>query len=184
MRTVESLAWLWGLRKPGHIQNIFQKIRYGETIYKVTRLPSQDKIMDMWGHNQTLIDIVVERKGRISQREIARAFRDRTGVPVATSTVVRALKAMKAEVARRRYKPLLSPAHRMARYFFGSKHINDRFEYTVDIDDKWFYMVRVKGFVWILPDYMDRGKIKSSCAQQTLHYEGNVPCRGFETAME
>lgn len=159
--SVTSLAWLWGLRSPGHIRNIFQKTRYGETIYKITRLPSTDKIMDVWAHNQELIKIVVDRKGRISQREIARAFRENTGVQVATSTIVRALKAMKAEVARRRYKPLLSPAHRMARFFFGAKYIDDRFLYTCDVDEKWFYVVRVKGFVWILPDYMDACKVKA-----------------------
>ena len=48
----------------------------------------------------------------------------------------------------------------MQRYVFGSKYSDCSWKYWVDVDEKWFYVVRVKGFVWVLPGYMDVDKVK------------------------
>ena len=36
-----------------------------------------------------------------------------------------------------------------------------RWDRWIDIDEKWFYVVVIKGFVWVLPDYMDPSDICS-----------------------
>lgn len=35
-----------------------------------------------------------------------------------------------------------------------------RWDNWIDIDEKWFYVVCLKGFVWYLPDYMDLSTVQ------------------------
>ena len=58
-------------------------------------------------------------------------------------------------ITKRRYIPLLRQHHEVARYFFGTQHLQNRWDNWIDVDEKWFYVVSIKGFVWFLPDYMD-----------------------------
>ena len=41
-----------------------------------------------------------------------------------------------------------------------ARHIDERYPNWINLDEKWFYVVRIKGFVWILPDYMDEKHVK------------------------
>ena len=56
-----------------------------------------------------------------------------------------------------------------ARRFFGAKHLKTRWHNWIDLDEKWFYVVRIKGFVWIIPDYMDADVIKSLPVESKRH---------------
>lgn len=55
---------------------------------------------------------------------------------------------------------MLNDIHKVQRYMYGSKYLDCRWKYWVDIDEKLFYVVRVKGCVWVLPGYIDPDKVK------------------------
>ena len=143
--SLQDLAWRWGLKSEGHITNIWKKIRYGRTIFRLPRIYEVDRIMNDFKYEQKLISIVVESKGRVSKRRIGAKFREQTGSKVSDSTLIRKLKAIKVLVKRRRYKPALTQTHEWTRYFFGCRYKDQRFRTWIDIDEKWFYVVRIKG---------------------------------------
>ena len=155
---VADLAWDYGVTQ-ATVHNTYNSIRHGKTVFRKPRV-YDDCIMDSLENHLALIDIVVDNKGRLSKRRMAEKFARATGTHVCCDTLVRHLKTLKAQVARRRYCPQLTETHKMQRYVFGSKYSDNRWKYWVDVDEKWFYVVRVKGFVWILPGYMDVDKIK------------------------
>ena len=155
---VATMAWDFGVA-PGTVATIYSDIRHGKTVFRKERF-YDDKIMDVLENHFALIDIVVDAKGRLSKRRMAAKFERATGLTVSSDTLVRHLKQMKAEVARRRYAPQLTETHKMQRYVYGCKYLDCRWKNWVDVDEKWFYVVRVKGFVWVLPGYMDADKIK------------------------
>ena len=37
----------------------------------------------------------------------------------------------------------------------------------MDVDEKWFYVVSIKGFVWYLPDYMDPSVLRLPVESKT-----------------
>jgi len=158
--SLEDLAWRWGVKSTSHLKNIHHEIRYGDTVFRLPRIYVKDKIMDDFNNQTILVNIVVESKGRISKRQIGTKFGEQTGTSISNSTLVRKLKDLKVAVKRRRYKPMLTKTHKWTRYFYGCRHVNERYHSWVDLDEKWFYVVRIKGFVWILPDFMDEKHIK------------------------
>jgi len=123
-------------------------------------VPLLDKICDAWDVEQALVSILVKRKGRVNKRSLSRLVKEETGKEISTSSLVRKLKDLKVEVKRRRYAPLLTPVHKLTRYYYGAKWADERYRFWIDLDEKWFYCVRIKGFVWILPEYMSRKMIK------------------------
>ena len=143
-----------------HMGVIYKKIRFGQTVFRLPRSYVADRIMDDFNMEQALIHILVDNKGRVSRRRIGRKFRDATGTNVSDGTLVGKLQELKCLVKRRRYKPKLTETHEWTRYFFGARHHKERYHAWIDIDEKWFYVVRVKGWVWILPDYMDEKQLK------------------------
>lgn len=151
---VAALAWKWGV-SPHQPRRYWVKNLFGSNIYRLNRIPSLDRVMDNPHLEKVLIGIIVERKGRVSLRNMHRIFNQRAGTNFGLSTLHRKLVDMKALVKKQKYTPKLTPVHKLARYYYGGKHFNQRYRYWVDIDEKWFFVVRVRGFVWILPDHMD-----------------------------
>ena len=151
---VSALAWRWGLsiHQPRRywIKNLF-----GQNIYRLKRLPVLDRIMDNPHLERVLIGILKKRKGRVSLRNMTKLFAEKSGVDVSQNTLWRKLHEMKVIVTKQQYTPMLTPVHKLTRYFYGGKLLRERFRFWVDIDEKWFYVVRCRGFVWILPNHMD-----------------------------
>ena len=158
--SLDDLAWRWGVKSASHIKIVHKKIRFGSTVFRLPRIYVKDRIMDDFNNQEALVNILVEAKGRISKRRIGAKFRKQTGKSISDSTLVRKLKDLKVMVKRRRYKPVLTKTHKWTRYFYGCKYVNERYHNWIDLDEKWFYVVRIKGFVWILPDYMDAKHIQ------------------------
>ena len=131
----------------------------GKTVFRKPRIYN-DNLMDSLENHLALIEIVVDAKRRLSKRRMAAKIFRQTGVNISADTLVRQLKTLKVEVCRRRYCPQLTELHKVQRYVFGSKYNEERWKYWLDVDEKWFYVVRIKGFVWILPDYMDAKHIQ------------------------
>ena len=158
---VSKLAWQWGLNCHGKcIRDNFRKGRYGKTIGILKRTTLKDKICDSFVIENTLIDILVKKKGRVNKQRLPVLLRKQTGVTVSPNTIVRKLRELKVIVKRRRYCLILTPVQKLTRYYFGAAHSKERFRYWIDLDEKWFYCVRIKGFVWILPEYMSAKLIK------------------------
>ena len=99
-------------------REIHHNIQYGNTVSRLPRIYVKDRIMDDFNNQTTLINIVVESRGRISKRRIGTKFREQTGTSISTSTLVRKLKDLKVAVKQRRYKPCLTKTHKWTRYFF------------------------------------------------------------------
>ena len=151
---VTALAWRWGvsIKQP---RRYWIKNMFGKNIYRLKRLPCLDRIMDNPHLEQVLIGILKTKKGRVSIRRTTKLFQEKSGVNVSMSTLLRKLHEMKAIVTKQQYVPMLTPVHKPTRYFYGGKLLRERFRYWVDIDEKWFFVVRCRGWVWILPDHMD-----------------------------
>ena len=151
---VTALAWRWGvsIKQP---RRYWIKNMFGKNIYRLKRLPCLDRIMDNPHLEQVLIGILKTKKGRVSIRRTTKLFQEKSGVNVSMSTLLRKLHEMKAIVTKQQYVPMLTPVHKLTRYFYGGKLLRERFRYWVDIDEKWFFVVRCRGWVWILPDHMD-----------------------------
>jgi hypothetical protein len=157
--SVANLAWDFGVNK-STVFATYGRIRHGKTVFRKPRIYN-DNLMDSLENHLALIEIVVDAKGRLSKRRMAAKFFRQTGVNISADTLVRHLKTLKVEVCRRRYCPQLTEVHKVQRYVFGSKYNEERWKYWLDVDEKWFYVVRVKGFVWVLPGYMNADDVKS-----------------------
>ena len=118
-----------------------------KTVFRLPRIYVKDRIMDDFNNQKTLINIVVESKGRISKRRIGTKFREQTGTSISISTLVRKLKDLKVAVKRCRRKSCLTKTHKWTRYFFGCRHIDERYHNWINLDEKRFYMVRIKELV-------------------------------------
>lgn len=157
--TVSRLAWLWGCTSKS-IRAVYCHVKYGDDLdEQVDR--SKEGVLDQPKNHAALIAIVVHRRGRVNKRKLARMFEDKTGIKVHCSTIYRHLKKHDLEVKRRRYVPKLREHHKSWRYMYGNNHLRQSWEHWVDLDEKWFYVVRIKGWVWILPGYMDPDDIKA-----------------------
>ena len=64
------------------------------------RLDTTDCIMDTLENHLALVELVVEKKGNTSKRRLAAAFAQKTGRKVSETTLIRALKALKASELR------------------------------------------------------------------------------------
>ena len=134
---VKRLTWLWGLKGPNTVRTIYMQVRYGTTIYRASRTPFKDRILDVFEREQALIGILVKKKGRLTAEQIGNLFREQTRLNVSTSTIIRKLKELKVEVCRRRYRPMLTPACRQCRFLFGAKYSKERWRHWIDLDEKW-----------------------------------------------
>jgi len=172
--SVVSLAWDFGV-STGTVYTTWDRIRHGKEVFRKPRV-YDDCIMDSLENHLALIDIVVDNKGRLSKRRMATKFLDKTGILVSSDTLVRHLKSLKARVTKRRYCPQLTELHKMQRYVYGAKYLDCRWKYWVDVDEKWFYVVRVKGFVWVLPGYIHgcRQDQEDPGAKQKIYHESDV----------
>jgi hypothetical protein len=139
--TVQSLAWIWGLYTTNTIREIYYKFKYGDTIFNQRGRATRDKIMDVLTNHETVISILVNRKGRVSGRRLAAAFKIATGLAVARSTLVRHLKGLGLEICRRRYSPVLTETHKVTRHRFGTKYRHEKFDRWIDLDEKWLVFV-------------------------------------------
>ena len=138
--TVSSLAWQWGMCSKT-VRNIFFKFKYGATVFSQTGRSTGEKIMDILANNEAVIKILVDKKGRVSGRRLQVAFKNMTGIAVSRQTLVRHLKTMNLEIARRRYCPKISPTHKQTRHRFGSKYLHDNFDRWIDLDEKWYLFI-------------------------------------------
>ena len=157
--SVKRLAWLWGCSE-ATIRNVYSHVLYGDDLDAKADC-SRASVLDNPEYHATLIRLVVHRRGRVNKRKLAHMFFDETGVKVHCDTIYRHLKKHDLLIKRRRYTPKLHEQHKLARYMFGHQHLGQRWGHWVDLDEKWFYVVRIKGWVWILPGYMDPDDIQS-----------------------
>lgn len=104
--SVARLAWDFGVTAHT-VDYTYQRIRHGKTVFRKERLYN-DKIMYTLENHLALIDVVVDCKGHISKRRMVHKFFLKTYLKVECNTLVRHLKSLKAEVARRRYCPQLT----------------------------------------------------------------------------
>ena len=135
--SVASLAWTWGLFTTRTVRNIFWTFKYGFTIFSQRGRSTPDRIMDVLEYQQALVEIVVDKKGRVSGRRLVAAFKNKTGISVSRGTLVKYLKSLNLKICRRRYCPKMTEIHKMTRKRFGHKYRDENFDNWIDVDEKW-----------------------------------------------
>ena len=156
--SVQRLAWEWGCSTET-LRNVYKHVKYGEDLDKPR--PKGEHILDRPDLHAALIRIVVHRRGKVNKRKLAVQFFEETKVKVGANTIYRHLKEHDLQIKRRRYCPKLKEHHKVCRYAFGHAHHRQNWKHWIDVDEKWFYVVRIKGYVWILPGHMDPDEIKA-----------------------
>ena len=84
-----ALAWEWGLYCKDTVRMAFYIFKYGETIFSQRGRSVPEQIMNLLTHQEAVIKIIVDKKGRISGRRMQAAFRNATGIAVSRQTLVR-----------------------------------------------------------------------------------------------
>ena len=135
--SVASLAWSWGLFTTQTVRNVYWRFKYGYTIFSQRGRSVSARIMDVLEYQQALVDIIVEKKGRVSGRRLVAAFKNKTGISVSRSTLVNYLKTLNLKICRRKYCPKLTATHKMTRKRFGHKYRDENFDNWIDVDEKW-----------------------------------------------
>jgi len=146
MPDVWGIAWDWGITVCT-VRRIFLKVTYGSSFRSQKGRAAVDKIMDVLANHEAVVKIVEDAKGRTSARKLAKAFKFMTGIAVSRKVLVKHLKSIGLQIARRRYAPMLTEVHKLTRYTFGTRYQHDQFENWVDLDEKWYVLHKSVSFV-------------------------------------
>ena len=158
---VRALEDRWAVAR-GYCSNLLKEVIQTADLKltKNIRKQMKVKIMDQRENHDAIVKLMIERTGGLSNRQLLRAFKKRTGKKVALHQIQGKLKALNATKHKVEMRPKLKREHVIARKIFAAMMLDKRFHWHFDIDEKLFYTKSINGYVWILPDHMTEGEIR------------------------